>query len=113
MPIRFRIRSYSRFHLECPVYFLGPRFLGKGTVLNLSKGGSRIQGDHPVRKGTPLALRVLLPDQTEPVCIERARVRWSNGHEFGLQITQVPHEEYTRLARFLRILVYRPFFWRS
>ncbi len=113
MAIRFQIRSYLRFPVECPVYFLGPDFLGKGTIVNLSKAGSQIVGDQSVQRGTPIALRVFLPDQEAPVRIARARVRWSAGREFGLQNLTLHPDEQTRLARYIRHLACKPACWVS
>ena len=104
---RFSIRSYSRFPVECPIYFLGDRFLGKGTVLDLSRVGWRVDGDHVVQAGIHVALRVFLPDQDSPVRIDRAAVRWSRGQEFGLEIMLMQPQEKARLRRFISGLVPR------
>lgn len=113
MGIRFRIRSHTRFRLDCPVYFMGTNFLGRGSLVNLSKSGSRIEGDQTVFPGTTLALRLFLPDKEAPVRVEQATVRWSNGTEFGLQILNMPPEDDSRLGQFIKILSYKPFFWLS
>ena len=107
MTKRFSIRSYSRFPIECPIYFLGDRFLGKGTVLDLSRVGWRVDGDQDVYAGSNLALRVYLPDQEFPVKIDRAAVRWSRGQQFGLEIMLMHPEDKARLKRFISSLVPR------
>ena len=106
-PRNFSIRSYRRFRLDCPIYFLGNQFLGKGTVVNVSRVGWRIQGDYLVQPGHELALRVALPDDERPIAIERARVRWSYGSEFGMEMLLIDPKEKARLNRFISSLVPR------
>ena len=113
MAIRFRIRSHSRFRVDCPVYFLGSNFLGKGSLVDLSRTGTRIEGEHTVPRGTLLAVRLFLPDREAPVRIDRASVRWCHGRDFGLQIHRISPGDSKRLGQFIRILAYKPFFWLS
>jgi hypothetical protein len=71
------IRTYLRFPVQCPVYYLGPDFLGKGIIHDVSRNGWRVDGDHPVERGMAVALSVLLPGESAPVKVERAIVRWT------------------------------------
>ena len=85
MPKAFIIRTYHRFPVHCPVYYYGRDFVGKGTTQNLSRNGWRIQGDHPVKAGTRLALSLLLQGEDVPVKVEHAMVRWFSEGTFGVK----------------------------
>lgn len=74
---------------------------------NLSAGGWRASGDHPVFPGMTIALRLFLPDQIRPVEVDRATVQWLKGQEFGLQIGTIQPEEVVRLNQFVTSLVNR------
>ncbi len=58
MPKHFKLRTYQRVMLCGSGYYLSEDFLGKGTAWDLSTAGWRIQGDHQVRVGMPLTLRM-------------------------------------------------------
>jgi hypothetical protein len=89
MPKQFKLRIYQRVSLCGTGYYLSDNFLGKGTVWDLSAGGWRIQGDHQVRVGMPLALRMDLPGEKYPLEIEQATVQWVSGRDFGVQIRKI------------------------
>src|SRR5713101_8232406 len=61
--MRFTLRPYRRFPVQCSVtYHAGP-FQGQGTVWNLSCTGWRLSGDLPMRQGETLSLTVTLPNE--------------------------------------------------
>jgi hypothetical protein len=93
------IRTYLRFPVQCPVYYLGPDFLGKGIIHDVSRNGWRVDGDHPVKSGMALVLSVLLPGESIPVKVERAIVRWTCDGAFGVKIVQMQPTEWARLGR--------------
>jgi hypothetical protein len=98
---KFVIRTYHRIPVRCVLYFMGGEFLGKGTVMNLSRNGFRVLGDHQVVPGMELAVRLSLPDKDEPVEIERVVVRWVRGLLFGAKVIRMaPHGE-DRVGSFL------------
>ena len=78
-PSKFVIRTYHRIPVRCQLYYMGGEFLGKGTVMNMSRNGFRVLGDHQVVPGMELIVRLSLPDKDEPVEIERVIVRWVRG----------------------------------
>jgi PilZ domain-containing protein len=91
-----------RRHPRMPVRYLGTfstmqRGAGEGIVLDLSPGGCRVESSRDVRLGTELALRISLPNQVNPLAVDRAIVRWGHGHQFGLCFTSLRPEEQTRL----------------
>ena len=98
---RFVIRTYHRIPVRCDIYYLGGEFLGKGTVMNLSRNGFRVLGDHQVVPGVELAVRLSLPDKDEPVEIQRAVVRWVRGLLFGAKVIMVKPDDEDRMGTFL------------
>ena len=107
-PSKFVIRTYHRIPVRCQLYYMGGEFLGKGTVMNMSRNGFRVLGDHQVVPGMELIVRLSLPDKDEPVEIERVIVRWVRGLLFGAKvITSTPGGD-DRVGSFLssRLRVY-------
>ncbi len=96
-------RQHIRLPIQCRVQYSGPgdSARGEGTVLDLSTGGWKIQGSRPVPLGTALSLHVSLPDAVEPMEVELAVVRWSQGETFGLKNTILGEKEWKRLRRYV------------
>ena len=96
-------RQHLRLPVECPVQYsgAGDQLRGEGTTLNLSTGGWKVHGSHPVQAGMPLSLHVSLPDGVGPMEVELAVVRWSQGQTFGLKNTILGEKEGMRLRRFI------------
>lgn len=64
---------------------------GGGILVNLSLEGCRIKGAPPFPCGTRLRLQLWLPDQSQPVKVDLAAVRWVKENEFGVRfITLLP-----------------------
>ena len=87
--VRFVLRPYRRIPTWLALYYLSGECVGKGIVTNLSQLGMRVQGDHEVELGLHLALRVTFTDDSPPIEIERATVRWVNRYDFGLDLVLV------------------------
>lgn len=101
MSKRFKLRIYRRV-MRCNTgYYLSEDFLGKGIIRDISSGGWRMQGDHQVKTGMKLTLRMELPDETSPLEIEEASVQWVTGKVFGVQITKIHHATAKRLERMI------------
>jgi hypothetical protein len=98
---RFVIRTYHRLPVRCQAYYLGGEFLGKGIVMNLSRTGFRVMGDHQVVPGVEFSVRLSLPDKDEPVEIQRVVVQWVRGLLFGVKILMLSPEGEERLGNFL------------
>ena len=103
LPTAFHNRSFKRFLIHCHVDFLSPSYVGKGTVLNVSKAGLRVSSTQTVEAGTKLALRLFVPGLEYPINIDRAVVRWAYGPEFGLQTLRLQIDQEARLERWIRI----------
>ena len=105
MPVGYTIRQYWRVTTRCPVYYLGPGFLGKGATQNVSVQGGRIDGDHGVHAGMVLTLAVFVPDESKAVTMEKAVVRWAQDGAFGVRMLFMTPEDSTRLANLVRLLM--------
>lgn len=100
-PSKFVIRTYHRLPVRCMLYYMGGEFLGKGTVMNLSRNGFRVLGDHQVVPGMELVVRLSLPGKDEPVEIQRVVVRWVCGLLFGAKVVTVSPDAQDRVTTFL------------
>ncbi|HKW85551.1 MAG TPA: PilZ domain-containing protein [Nitrospiraceae bacterium] len=89
---RIPVRYHGMFSTE-------QRAGGDGIVLDLSLGGCRVESSRYVKLGTELALRISLPNQVTPLAVDRAKIRWGRGHQFGLRFLSLRPEEQARLSR--------------
>lgn len=76
--------------------------MGDGTVVDLSKGGLGIRGNHPVKVGMELTLFLYLPDGENPLFVLESNVAWTAGHLFGVEFKKLSLREGNRLHSFLR-----------
>jgi hypothetical protein len=74
-----------------------------GMLIDVSRRGWRATGPSPVLAGTTLSMRVFFPDAAQSVFIEEAVVRWSDGLEFGVELTQISPEDAQVLSDYLSI----------
>jgi PilZ domain-containing protein len=95
---RFVLRPYRRIPTWYTSYYMSGSVIGKGVVMNLSRTGLRVLGDHSLTPGTELSLRLTLGEADPPLEISRATVRWSNQYEFGLRIEHLSSPAAHRLA---------------
>ncbi len=91
--VRFRSSFSSRYMTA-----------GEGTVVDFSLGGCRITWDGSVTPGSMLEMRFQLPEQSSPVDIGLATVRWARGTEFGVEFLQVRKEVEQRLRQYVSTL---------
>lgn len=103
--VRFHVRSFRRFPVQCSVYYSCDAFQGSGIAWNLSLNGWRVDGTHPVDAGTIVTLCIFLPGQHPTVFVDRAIVRWSRGQEFGVEVNAIKADEQARLEQFVTALV--------
>jgi hypothetical protein len=72
-----------------------------GIVYNLGIGGCKIVSDLAVDKGALLSVQLKIPDQTNPIVIRAATVRWIMELEFGIEFLEMQELERARLEQFL------------
>ena len=75
--------------------------MGDGSVLDLSTKGLHIRGNTPVKPGLDMTLFLYLPDGRDPLFVLNAKVVWSKGHQFGVEILTMNLRERNRLRYFL------------
>jgi hypothetical protein len=80
----------------------GEILMGDGTVVDLSNNGLGIRGNTPVYAGVEMTLFLYVPDGQDPLFVMEARVAWSTGHRFGVEIIKMNLRERNRLRYFLR-----------
>jgi PilZ domain-containing protein len=80
----------------------GELIMGDGTVTNLSRNGLSIRGNTVVTPRTELTLFLYLPDGNDPLYVMEARVMWTAGHHFGVQLLRMSVRELNRLHYFLK-----------
>jgi c-di-GMP-binding flagellar brake protein YcgR len=93
----------ERKEVQFPVSFVGDA-RGAGIVRNLSSGGCKIESDIRVRDTQLLVLRLAIPQETSPVVIDVAAVRWSHSRTFGVQFLSMKETEQQRIDRYLATL---------
>ena len=79
----------------------GDLIMGDGTVIDISNTGLGIRGNMAVKTGMEMTLFVYLPDGQDPLFVLEARVAWSAGHRFGVEILKMNLRERNRLRYFL------------
>ena len=93
-------RKYSRYQVEFPATFGGDH-TGMGIVYNLGIGGCKIVSDLAVDNGALLSVHLKIPEQTHPIVIRAATVRWILELEFGIEFLEMQERERASLGRFL------------
>lgn len=96
-----KIRKFRRVELRCSLGFSSEDFEGEGKVKNISTAGCRAESDINVAEGLEFLALLHLPDQSPPIRIDRAIVRWIDGNSFGLSFTLILPSERARLRGFL------------
>ena len=96
-----QIRKSRRVELRCIMGFASGEIEGDATVKNISTSGCRAESDINMAEGLDVQLAIYLPDQTPPVKVERASVRWVSGRAFGLSFIVFFPSERARLRTFI------------
>ena len=79
----------------------GEILMGDGMVTDLSPTGLGIRGNALVTPGMELTIFLYLPDGQDPLFVMEARVAWTSGRRFGVEILKMNLRERTRLRYFL------------
>ena len=80
----------------------GEIIMGDGMVTDLSPMGLGIRGNASVTPGIELTIFLYLPDGKDPLFVMEARVAWTSGRRFGVEILKMNLREHNRLRYFLR-----------
>lgn len=109
MSVIFVPRIYSRFHVNHLVHYMGAGVLGRGTVVDLSLRGCRIEGDCAVPPGTLLTLRIVASTHAEPIILEQVEVRWEREHTLGVEFARRRSTQLRRLKPLIETLAGRSY----
>ncbi|NOT22024.1 MAG: PilZ domain-containing protein [Nitrospiraceae bacterium] len=99
-----KIRKARRVELRCVLGFASGEIEGDATITNISTSGCRAESDVNMAEGLDVQLSIHLPDQSPPVKVERASVRWVSGRAFGLNFILIFPSERARLRTFIEKL---------
>jgi hypothetical protein len=103
------LRRQQRFPVHFQSVLSGqPRGESIGTIMNLSKGGCRVETDSQVYSGMHVSLRLDVPGEMSPILIERAAVRWNRGREVGVGFITVAPSHQERFDQLLKRLKQDP-----
>ena len=75
----------------------GEILMGDGMVTDLSHHGLGIRGNTSVAPGMELTIFLYLPDGQDPLFVMEARVAWTSGRRFGVEILKMNLRERNRL----------------
>jgi c-di-GMP-binding flagellar brake protein YcgR len=94
-------RRERRFLVKDPVSFEGTSGVGRGTTFNLSLGGCAVGSNTPFDLEATMKLYLHIPSEKSPLQVDRARVTWRAGNDFGIEFLNVGAQERERLQRYL------------
>jgi hypothetical protein len=96
-------RFGKRRPLSCPIEYVLAGTGYEGCLVDMSRRGWRAHGRHPVAKGTPMMVRILSSNPAQCITIDEAVVRWTDGLEFGVEVTRISPESAARLSDYLTL----------
>ena len=96
-----KIRKARRVELRCTLGFSSGEVEGDATITNISTAGCRAESEINIAEGLDVQVIIQLPDQSPPVKVERASVRWVSDRAFGLGFILFFPSERARLRTFI------------
>ena len=94
-------RDRKRHRLNLRIEYILEDIRHEGMLIDMSLHGWRAHGIHPVAKGTMISVEILQGGQ--PIRLDEAVVRWTNGLEFGVEVTQISPNAAAALSQYLTI----------
>jgi hypothetical protein len=89
----------GRLQLSCRLSFTDDRaFEWQGMLLDISLCGCRMFSAEHLQEGQHVKVSICLSDQTDPLRIEKAIVRWVQKGQVGLEFISLQSEELDRLC---------------
>ena len=96
------MRRYGqRVPVDTNVIVAGDRKFAEGRMLDVSLPGCLIECRHTLKKGDYVQLRTFLPDQSQPIDITLAAVRWVHTSRVGLEFIRTSEQDQHRLKDFV------------
>jgi PilZ domain len=93
-----RLVPRYRVQFRTIVSVSGTAIEGRGTIIDLSLGGCRVEAPLNVQPSILLELRIYIPELDWPLMVDGAVVQWVKGHTFGLRFLRLRQTEEDRLA---------------
>lgn len=93
-------RYGKRHAVTCRIEYVLGTTRHEGMLVDMSQRGWRAQGRQPVPKASTMMVHILI-DPTHCITIEEAVVRWTDGLEFGVEVTRISPDSAARLSAFL------------
>lgn len=97
-----KLRYSERVRTKFPVIFAADDLVGEGTVSDVSVPGCSIVSNKVVEPGAYLEMKVLMPDNAPSLRVELAKIRWRQGHRFGVEFIRMPGVDQLRLGRLVK-----------
>ena len=94
-------RYGKRRAFTCRIDYVIDQVPHQGKLLDMSQRGWRAQGTCPVPKGTAMEVQILCAESGQCIMIEEAVVRWTDGVEFGVEVTRISPDSAARLSDYL------------
>ena len=94
-------RYGKRRAVSCGIEYVIDQVHHQGRLLDMSPDGWRAQGASPVPRDTAMQVRILCSESGQCIVIEEAVVRWTDGVEFGVEVTRISPESAARLSDYL------------
>jgi hypothetical protein len=93
---------YGKRHLvSCRISYYVGHHRHEGRLLDLSREGWRARGTESIAKGTILTVHVYFFDSCQPITIDEAVVRWTEGLEFGVELIRMSPKSVALLSDYL------------
>jgi PilZ domain-containing protein len=73
----------------------------EGLLIDMSRQGWRARGAQPLVKGTAMTVQVYFSDVSQPITIDEAVVRWTEGLEFGVELIRMSPKSAAMLSDYL------------
>lgn len=77
--------------------------LGLGVVYDVSMKGARVSSEAAIKPGDQVMVTLQLPQQLQPLSVERATVRWAKDQTFGLEFMHLTFTGALQLKRFMAL----------
>lgn len=98
------IRKHGRYPAFWPLTLVHKGIEYQGITQNISLKGCAVKTSLRAFGGMQLRVHIMVPDQSEPLRIQKACVRWRSQDVIGLEFSQIGEAEQSRLCRVIQDL---------
>ena len=96
-------RYGKRHAVSCRIEYVVDEVRHEGLLVDMSQGGWRARGRSPLRNGTAMQVHIVCSHPAQCLTIEEAVVRWTDGLEFGVEVTRISPESAAKLSDYLNM----------